>query len=86
MQSEIKKMAEADPTSILFRLKEVWSISKDAELYDEFEMEKKRWMLSALHNLDSPVDTGPSKPAPFKITPDKTQKVLALYESQGRYI
>jgi hypothetical protein len=85
MQREIRKMAAASPDVILFRLREVWRVSEDATLYKELEMEKKRWMLSALHNMDSP-DVDTSQPFEHKITAAKAYKILALYESQGKFL
>jgi hypothetical protein len=84
MQREMKRMAAATPDMVLFRLREVWGASPDAALYKELEMEKKRWMLSALHHMDNP-DVDTSRPSAFKISAGKAQKVLALYESQGTY-
>ncbi|KPM43557.1 hypothetical protein AK830_g2990 [Neonectria ditissima] len=52
LQKEVKRMAAANPEVVLSRLKEVWSTAQDENLYRELEMEKKRWMLSALRHLD----------------------------------
>lgn len=82
MGREIEMMAAADPTIILQRLREVWGGSKDVSLYKEVEMEKKRWMLSALHNMDPTVDT--SRPSTLRVPLERVQKVLALYESEGK--
>lgn len=82
MQREIRRMAAATPETILLRLKESWGPSHDAALYKELEIEKKRWMLSALHNLDPP-DLDTSTSAPSKTAAAKAHKILALYESQG---
>ncbi len=54
MQREMRKMKAASQDLILFRLREAWGAADDAVLYKELEMEKKRWMLSALHNMDPP--------------------------------
>ena len=40
-------------------------------------MEKKRWMLSALQNMDPPPVMG-AKPTP------PNQKILAFFETQGK--
>jgi len=83
MQREIRKMAAASHQNVLQRLTEEWERSQDASFYKELEMEKKRWMMSALHNMeghfrmDSRSETGRrASPGPVKI--------LALYESQGK--
>jgi len=77
MQREVKRMAAAGPQIVLLRLREEWDSSTDAALYKELEMEKKRWMLSALHNMDPPpVASAESGP--------KDQKILAFFETQGK--
>lgn len=52
-----------------------------ALMYKELEMDRKRWMLSALHHME--INTQPrnvlSKP---KVKP-KVQKILSLFDSQG---
>ncbi|KAF6842533.1 hypothetical protein CMUS01_03000 [Colletotrichum musicola] len=83
MQREVRRMAAASPSIRLLRLKEVWGTTSDAGLYRELEMEKKRWMLSSLHNMDQPLELGRSGTVANKITPDKARKVLALYETQA---
>ena len=77
MQREVKRMAAAGPRIVLLRLREEWGSSTDAALYKELEMEKKRWMLSALHNMDPPPNTGVK-------TEPKNQKILAFFETQGK--
>jgi hypothetical protein len=84
MQREMRRMAAASDEIVLQRLREVWGTSTDAALYKELEMEKKRWMLSALHHMDTPsIDT--SRPSPGKVASGNVQKILALYESQCKY-
>ncbi|EGY23174.1 uncharacterized protein VDAG_04612 [Verticillium dahliae VdLs.17] len=83
VQREVKSMAVASPETRLVRLTESWGVSDEANLYKELEMEKKRWMLSSLDNLDKPIDIDPAKHVPWKITAAKAKKVLALYESQA---
>lgn len=85
MQREIRRMAAASHSIRLLRLKEVWGETTDASLYKELEMEKKRWMLSSLHNMDKPVEVDQAKAHPNKITPAKAKKILALYETQGKW-
>lgn len=52
-----------------------------ALMYKELEMDRKRWMLSALHHMETNLDASSviSKP---KVKP-KVQKVLSLFDSQG---
>ena len=85
MQREMRKMAAASPEVVLLRLREVWGVQEDAALYKELEMEKKRWMLSALHNIEHP-DVDTSHPSPNKINAANAQKILALYETQGMHL
>ncbi|KAK2058126.1 hypothetical protein LY76DRAFT_67978 [Colletotrichum caudatum] len=82
MQREIRRMAAASHSIRLLRLKEVWGDTTDANLYKELEMEKKRWMLSSLHNMDKQENENQEAHAD-KITPAKAKKVLALYEAQA---
>ena len=83
MQRELKRMAAASPSIILVRLKEEWGKADDATLYKELEMEKKRWMLSALHNMDRNLEAESSRPSPSRLPTSRPPKVLALHESQG---
>lgn len=56
----------------------------DAALaYKEREMEKKRWLLSVLNNMEAITESGVQLSQP-SIEP-KTQKVLALFETQGSF-
>ncbi|KAK2602700.1 hypothetical protein N8I77_009209 [Diaporthe amygdali] len=52
-----------------------------ALMYKELEMDRKRWMLSALHHMETNLDASSviSKP---KVKP-KVQKVLSLFDSQA---
>lgn len=52
-----------------------------ALMYKELEMDRKRWMLSALHHMEANTQpsTAISKP---KVKP-KVQKILSLFDSQG---
>lgn len=77
LQREVKRMAAATPQIILLRLKEEWGTSPDATLYKELEMEKKRWMLSALYSLDA--HNGTQNDAVFS-----NPRVLGFFETQGR--
>ncbi len=77
MQREVKRMAAASAHIVLLRLKEEWGTATDAALYKELEMEKKRWMLSALHNMD------PTRDTHIKSHQDD-DRVLAFFETQGK--
>lgn len=83
MQRELKRMAAASESIILVRLKEEWGKSDDATLYKELEMEKKRWMLSAIHTMDQNLETESLHPSPSKWPTSVPPKILALHESQG---
>jgi hypothetical protein len=48
------------------------------------EMEKKRWMLSALHNMDDLIPDDTSTAMTYHVPATKAQKILALHETQGR--
>jgi hypothetical protein len=81
MQREVKRMASASPQIILLRLKEQWGCVQDATFYRELEMEKKRWMLSALNHVD--VARSGVRPAQPPSLAHRNQKILALFESKG---
>ncbi|KAJ3535127.1 hypothetical protein NM208_g6462 [Fusarium decemcellulare] len=82
LHKEVKRMAAANPSVILSRIKEVWSTA-DESLHEELEMEKKRWMLSTLKHLD-PVPKGlVSACSSPRARETGNLKVLALYESQA---
>jgi hypothetical protein len=82
MQREVRRMASASPEIILVRLNEEWGRAQDPAFYKEMEMEQKRWMLSALHNLDNPRN-GVGRTWGSGVGP-RDQKILALFESKGR--
>ncbi|KAM7208814.1 hypothetical protein V8F20_000977 [Naviculisporaceae sp. PSN 640] len=79
MKKEIKKMAGACPQSILVKLNEEWGNVADAAFYKKLEMERKRWMLSALDSFNAATKKAGKCDIP---APDE-QKVLALFESQS---
>ena len=55
LQDEVARMATTSPQEILERLRHLWSTNptpaKDMKVYTETH----RWMLSAIHHLDSPL-------------------------------
>ncbi|KAF7559841.1 hypothetical protein G7046_g4300 [Stylonectria norvegica] len=83
LQREVKRMAAASPDVILSRLKEVWSTTADENVHKELELEKKRWMLSALHHLDPVPGRDTSRQPTAEKPSTEGQKILALYESQA---
>lgn len=52
-----------------------------AVMYKELEMDRKRWMLSALHHMETA--TQPKKPLSKPKVKPKVQKILSLFDSQG---
>ncbi|KAK2072280.1 hypothetical protein P8C59_006644 [Phyllachora maydis] len=54
VQRELQKMGAASHQMMLARMTEQWSGSLEGLFFEEHEMEKKRWMLTALHGLNSP--------------------------------
>ncbi|KAL8364639.1 hypothetical protein RB595_003768 [Gaeumannomyces hyphopodioides] len=84
MQREMKMMEAATPQTILTRLKEQWDNSKDPAVYQETVMEKQRWMLSAMYNVDRPgIDGSKGESAMVPGIRHKDMKILALFESQA---
>lgn len=81
LHKEVKRMAAANASVVLSRIKEVWS-TVDESLHGELVMEKKRWMLSTLLHLD-PIPQSPVRSLPPSRDAGSV-KILALYESQGK--
>lgn len=86
MERELTRMEAASHKEILERLRERWGSSKDAHLYQELEMNKKRWMLSALYTMDTDVDNDSSKPSSQKIAAKRADKVLVIHENKGEFL
>ncbi|KAJ4156749.1 hypothetical protein NW754_008392 [Fusarium falciforme] len=80
LHREVKRMAAANASVVLSRIKEVWS-TVDESLHGELVMEKKRWMLSTLLHLD-PIPQSPVRSPPPSRDAGSV-KILALYESQA---
>ncbi|KAK3940787.1 hypothetical protein QBC46DRAFT_312766 [Diplogelasinospora grovesii] len=76
MHREIMRMAVASPQIMLNRMNEAWGSATDARFYKEAEMEKKRWMLSAMYTMDK-------RPEISRSIVLGDQKVLALFETQA---
>lgn len=83
IERELKLMAAADTAAIVSKLGETWGSTKDVGAYEEIEMEKKRWMLSALQNMDQTIGTDTPSPARTRLPAGIPRKVLALHESPG---
>ncbi|KAK0626468.1 hypothetical protein B0T14DRAFT_562374 [Immersiella caudata] len=81
MQREIARMAAASAEIVTVRLNENWGNSTDASFYRELEMEKKRWMLSALHNMLRYNEGAAS--GEVGSDDGEGKKMLALFESQA---
>lgn len=100
MQREVDSMLQASPQAILYRLKENITTTReegtdhqqvhafhaiDAALEnEERKMERQRWLLSALYNMETIWD--PQDQASTPAAQPTVLKVLALYESQGMMI
>lgn len=76
---EVHRMLCANTDTMLHRLQEEWGQVTDAAIYKELELDKKRWMLAALYNVDRLMDEG----IPGEAS-SKGSKVLALYENHGK--
>lgn len=78
LQRDVKLMAAATPEIALRRIKEEWGVSADIESKREVEMEKKRWILSALSRNDRPaVDRSWFR--------DEERRELSLFEGEGEF-
>lgn len=82
MIREVRRMASASPEIILVRLKEKWGDAQDPAFFKEIEMEQKRWMLLPLYDLGK-LRVGMCSARHSQATV-AGQKILALYESQGK--
>lgn len=92
MQAEVDRMVQAPPQEIFTRLQdnpgsdyEVPAGDADAALaHKESDMHRTQWLLSALYNMETTWDPQDklSKPTAHP----NFEKVLSLFESQGRFI
>lgn len=80
VQRELQKMGAASHQMMLARMTEQWSGSLEGLFFEEHEMEKKRWMLTALHGLNSP--PGDDSTRGRNSAPRPTM-MLALFEPKG---
>lgn len=83
MKHELEMMAVSDLATFLEHLREPGEDTKDAIQYKEFETDKKRWMLSALYNMDTSVKEAVSSHLPPQQPGAERRKVLVLHESDG---
>ncbi|KAI1111758.1 hypothetical protein F5Y14DRAFT_464342 [Nemania sp. NC0429] len=84
LQRERRMMAAASTELMLTSLKSNVGEASDASVYKEFEMTKKRWMFSALHQQGGYAQlVDPSNERPGTPTAPKRNRILALYEAQA---
>ena len=84
MELEVKKMAAASSAIVLQRLQEPWGSSHDPSQYQELEMERKRWVLSALDNMDPSESKDADTVSQPITTPRVAPKILVVHENKGR--
>ncbi|KAK8031708.1 hypothetical protein PG990_001442 [Apiospora arundinis] len=82
LQREVRIMAAAGPELILANLKAGMGDAADAMVYKELEMNKKRWMFSALHQGEGYANLDQTIPA-REVRSTRPPKVLAIYETQA---
>ncbi|KAI0377453.1 hypothetical protein F5Y04DRAFT_291798 [Hypomontagnella monticulosa] len=86
LQREIRMMAAASPELTLANIKSSMGHASDATVYKELEMNKKRWMFSALqHEGYDPlaIRTNGFPGSSDSSKSSKPPRILALYESQA---
>ncbi|KAK0635689.1 hypothetical protein B0T17DRAFT_503195 [Bombardia bombarda] len=71
VDNEIRRMATASSKTILDKLKQDWGNANDPSIYKELEMEKTRWLRSALDNMY----------VAYAGEAVADQRILALFES-----
>ncbi|KAK8046151.1 hypothetical protein PG996_014215 [Apiospora saccharicola] len=84
LQREVRIMAAAGPELILANLKAGMGDAADAMVYKELEMNKKRWMFSALHQGEGYASLDQTMPPRDACSTSRPPKVLAIYETQGK--
>lgn len=78
-------MAVASPEVIIANLQSQMSEGSDGMAYKEIEGIKKRWMFSALYRLGAYAQlVSPSAERSEATIPVKQNRILALYETQGK--
>jgi len=83
MQNEMQVMARAAPGTILYNLNKEWGHYSDGSCYLELELEKKRWMLSAIYSLDRYNSAGACPYSRRRMMDIDGLRFLALYESKA---
>lgn len=89
LQRHIRRMEAANPKIMLERLREEWTEVADPAIYQELELEKQLWMLTALKLLWERAENKSDGADKIKNTglivkaSAAPSKVLSLYESQG---
>ncbi|KAK8136942.1 hypothetical protein PG984_004882 [Apiospora sp. TS-2023a] len=83
LQREVRIMAAAGPELILANLKAGMGDAADAMVYKELEMNKKRWMFSALHQGEGYASLDQTMPPRDACSASRPPKVLAIYETQA---
>jgi hypothetical protein len=85
LQRELRMMAAASPELMLANMKSSMGEASDAMVYKELEMTKKRWMFSALHQQSGYAQLiERTLERPESPTATKRNRILALYETQGK--
>jgi len=78
-------MAAARPHIAIARMNENWGASDEGSFYKELEMEKKRWMLSALDKINKEARSANASEEPRQSDdPTGDQLLLSLFETQGK--
>ncbi|RYC62675.1 hypothetical protein CHU98_g3530 [Xylaria longipes] len=85
LQRERRMMAAASPELMLANLTSSVGKSPDATVYKEFEMTKKRWMFSVLHQQGGYAHLLESNERPESPGSPQRNRILALYETPTVY-
>ncbi|KAI0201031.1 hypothetical protein F4808DRAFT_469981 [Astrocystis sublimbata] len=81
LQREHRMMAAASPELMLANLTSSVGKSPDATVYKEFEISKKRWMFTVMHQQGGYAHLIGSKERPESPSSHKRRRILALYET-----
>ncbi|KAI1746334.1 hypothetical protein F4680DRAFT_463537 [Xylaria scruposa] len=81
LQRERRMMAAASPELMLANLTSSVGVSSDARVYKEFEITKKRWMFSVLHQQGGYANLFESNERPESPSSPRRNRILALYET-----
>ncbi|KAK8035026.1 hypothetical protein PG993_010021 [Apiospora rasikravindrae] len=86
LQREVRIMAAAGPELILANLQAGMGDATDTMVYKELEMNKKRWMFSALHQGEGYASLDQTIPPRDLQSTSRPPKVLAIYETQESHL